>query len=131
MTKKALMALLIAVFIPIACYLVLKMASDKVVIVPKKYFMDSVITKEINGKNKTDTLWHKTANIRLVNQLGDTVNLYDIKNKAIVIDLFFTHCGSICPRLTRSMAKLQQSFITGGNTRQKIDTSVVQFISLS
>jgi protein SCO1/2 len=29
------------------------------------------------------------------------------------------------------MAKLQQSFTTGGNTRQKVDTSVVQFISLS
>jgi protein SCO1/2 len=29
------------------------------------------------------------------------------------------------------MAKMQQSFIRGGNTRRKIDTSVVQFISLS
>lgn len=131
MTKKSLLALLVAVLIPVICYLLLKAASDKAVIVPRKYFVDTVITQEINGKKKTDTLWHKTANIRLVNQLGDTVNLHDIKGKAIVIDLFFTHCGSICPRLTRSMAKLQQSFITGGNTRQKIDTSVVQFISLS
>mgnify|MGYP000110733935 CR=1 FL=1 len=57
--------------------------------------------------------------------------VYDIKGKAIVIDLFFTSCGSICPQLTRSMAKMQQSFIRGGNTRRKIDTSVVQFISLS
>ncbi len=131
MTKKSLLALLIAVLIPVFCYLVLKVASDKAVIVPRKYFVDSVVTKEKDGKKQTDTFWHRTANIRLVNQMGDSVNLYDIKGKAIVMDLFFTHCGSICPRLTRSMAKLQQSFTTGGNTRQKIDTSIVQFISLS
>lgn len=131
MSKKALLALLVAVLIPVVCYLVLKVSSDKAVIVPKKYFADSVVSKEENGRKKTDTIWHRTANIRLVNQLGDTVNLHDIKGKAIVIDLFFTHCASICPRLTRSMGKLQQSFTAGGNLRNKVDTSVVQFISLS
>jgi protein SCO1/2 len=131
MTKKALLALIIAVLIPVFCYLVLKKTSESAVIVPKRYLVDSVGATEVRGKRIIDTFWHKTANIKLVNQLGDSVNLYDIKGKAIVIDLFFTHCGSICPRLTKSMAKLQQSFITGGNTRQKVDTSVVQFISLS
>lgn len=131
MNKKAFLALLIAIFIPVFSYLVLKSTSETAVTVPKKYFFDTVITKEENGKIKTDTFWHKTADFKLVNQLGDTVHLYDIKGKAIVIDLFFTSCGSICPQLTRSMAKMQQSFIRGGNTRRKIDTSVVQFISLS
>lgn len=131
MNKKAFLALLIAIFIPVFSYLVLKSTSETAVTVPKKYFFDTVITKEENGKIKTDTFWHKTGDFKLVNQLGDTVHLYDIKGKAIVIDLFFTSCGSICPQLTRSMAKMQQSFIRGGNTRRKIDTSVVQFISLS
>jgi protein SCO1/2 len=131
MSKKAILALLVAVLIPVICYLLLKITSDRAVTMPKKYFVDSVANTIVNGKRKSDTFWHKTANISLVNQLGDTVSLYDIKGKAIVFDLFFTHCNSICPRLTRSMAKLQQSFITGGNTRLKIDTSVVQFISLS
>ncbi len=131
MTKKAILALLIAVIIPVFCYLWLKSASDTAVTVPKKYFFDSVVTREVNGKIKSDTFWHKSANLTLVNQLGDTVQLYNIKGKAIVIDLFFTKCASICPRLTNSMSKLQQGFITGGNVRKKIDTSVVQFISLS
>jgi protein SCO1/2 len=119
------------VFIPIFSYLILRSASEDAVILPKKYFFDTVVTSIQDGKTKTDTFWHKSANFKLVNQLGDTVQLYDIKGKAIVINLFFTSCGSICPQLTRSMAKLQQSFIKGGNTRRKIDTSVVQFISLS
>lgn len=131
MSKKAILALLVAVIIPIISYLILKSTSERTVSVPKRYFFDTVITSQENGKIKSDTFWHKSANLKLVNQLGDTVELYSIKGKAIVIDLFFTSCGSICPRLTRSMSKLQQSFITGGNVRKKIDTSVVQFISLS
>ena len=131
MSKKAILALLVAVIIPIICYLILKSTSERTVSVPKRYFFDTVITSQENGKIKSDTFWHKSANLKLVNQLGDTVELYSIKGKAIVIDLFFTSCGSICPRLTRSMSKLQQSFSTGGNVRKKIDTSVVQFISLS
>ena len=131
MTKKAVLALLIAVFLPVLCYVLLKSASDTSVTLPRKYFYDSVINTEVNGKIKSDTIWHHSANFSFINQLGDTVHLYDIKGKAIVIDLFFTKCGSICPRLTNNMAKMQQSFITGGNVRQKLDTSVVQFISLS
>ncbi|MBS1627925.1 MAG: SCO family protein [Bacteroidetes bacterium] len=131
MSKKAILALIIAILIPIVGYLSLKIMSDKAVIMPRKYFIDDVITSQKDGRTSTDTIWHKTKNFTLVNQLGDTVHLYDIKGKAIVFDLFFTRCGSICPKLTKNMAKLQQSFITGGNAMQKIDTSVVQFISLS
>jgi protein SCO1/2 len=131
MSKKALLALVVAVLIPVMCYVILQQASNNAVTMPRKLFLDDVVDSIKNGKKVSDSIWHKTANFRLVNQLGDTVNLYDIKGKSIVIDLFFTRCLSICPKLTRSMSKLQQSFITGGNTRQKIDTSVVQFISLS
>jgi protein SCO1/2 len=112
-------------------YFILKTAGDDAVIMPRKYFVETTIASEKNGRTSVDTIWHKTADFKFVNQLGDTVHLYDIKGKAIVIDLFFTRCGSICPKLTKSMAKLQQSFITGGNAMQKVDTSVVQFISLS
>jgi protein SCO1/2 len=131
MGKKSIPALLIAILIPVIGYLVLKNLGESATILPKKYFFDTVVSEEKDGKIITDTFWHKTANIKLVNQLGDSVSLYDIKGKAIVINIFFTSCGSICPQLTKSMAKLQQSFIKGGNTRRKIDTSIVQFISLT
>ncbi|MBA4197940.1 MAG: SCO family protein [Chitinophaga sp.] len=131
MSKKAVWALMIAILIPLVSYFILKTAGDDAVIMPRKYFVETTIASEKNGRTSVDTIWHKTADFKFVNQLGDTVHLYDIKGKAIVIDLFFTRCGSICPKLTKSMAKLQQSFITGGNAMQKVDTSVVQFISLS
>ena len=132
MSKKSLYGLFIALIIPLICYLWLKSASDSAVTMPKHYAIDTVIESVVKGKIQTDTIWHTTKDIRLVNQLGDTVNLYDQKGKIIIIDLFFTSCGSICPKLTRNMAKLQQSFLRGGDTRKKVvDSSIVQFISIS
>ena len=131
MNKKALLGLSVAVLLPVFCYLVLKYASDNAVDMPRKYLLDTVVTRVENGKMISDSIWHTTANIHLQNQLGDTVSLYDKPGKIIVADFFFTHCGSICPKLTANMAKLQQSFIRGGDTRNKIDTSIVQFVSFT
>ena len=131
MNKKALLALCLAIILPVGSYLILKGASENAVDMPRKYLLDSVIERVQNGKQISDSIWHKTANITLVNQLGDTVNLYDKPGKIMVLDFFFTHCRSICPRLTRNMVKLQHSFILGGDTRKKIDTSIVQFVSFT
>jgi protein SCO1/2 len=131
MNKKAILGLLIALGIPITCYLILKNVSEHAVDIPRKYLLDTVITKVVKGKEVNDSVWHQTANIHLVNQLGDSVSLYDKEGKILVLDFFFTGCRSICPKLTANMAKIQQSFKTGGNVRNRIDTSIVQFMSFT
>jgi protein SCO1/2 len=98
---------------------------------PRHYLLDTAYQSVVDGKIKTDSIWHTTKNIHLVNQLGDSVSLYDHQGKIIILDFFFTSCGSICPRLTNNMSKLQRSFSRGGDEHKKIDTSVVQFISIS
>jgi len=57
------------------------------------------------------------------NQFGRKVSLDDAKGKVIVLDFFFTRCPTICPGMTRSMKRLQDSF-------KKNDT-IVQFVSIS
>jgi protein SCO1/2 len=131
MNKKALLGLSVALLLPLFCYFVLKYASDRAVDMPRRYLLDTVVTRVDKGKTITDSIWHTTSNITLQNQLGDTVSLYDKKGKIIVADFFFTHCAGICPRLTADMAKMQESFKRGGDTRNKVDTSIVQFISFS
>ena len=131
MNKKAFVALCIAILIPVASYLAVKFAGERAVNIPRRYLLDSVKEHIEDGKMITDSIWHTTANIHLTNQLGNLVSLYDLQGKIIVADFIFTSCGSICPKLTRNMVKLQQSFLKGGNTREKIDTSLVQFISFS
>jgi protein SCO1/2 len=131
MSKKAVFALAIAILLPLTFFVIVKWTSEVNLVMPPRYYADSVVTKTVDGKTTTDTVWHKVGNITLVNQLGDTVSLHDIKGKMIVLDFFFTRCPSICPMMTRNMAKLQQSFAHLREGRRIIDSSVVKFLSFS
>lgn len=131
MNKTAILALCIAILVPITAYFILKTAGEKAVVMPRHYLLDTVMSRVEKGKVINDSIWHTTKDIRLTNQLGDTVSLYDIKGKVIVVDFFFTSCRGICPALTRNMAKMQQSFLKGGDQRKKIEGSFVHFLSFS
>ena len=124
MSKKAILALLLAIVLPLSGYFLVKYYSKEAVQMPRRYFEpDSIIVQEKNGKTTTDTIWHKVRNIQFVNQMGKAVSLYDLHGKVIVIDFFFARCPSLCPRLALSMKRLQDSFIK--------NDSIVQFISIS
>ena len=131
LSKKALIAIFIALLIPITGYLIMKKASETSINMPKRYFYDTVITRMQDGKRLTDTVWHPLADIRLTNQLGQSVSLRDdTKGKVIVADFFFTRCPSICPHLTANMKKLQDALITKDRFKE-INPNFVQFISFS
>ena len=50
------------------------------------------------------------TNMELVNQDGKTVHFYDdlIKDKIVVINFIFTHCGDSCPAETASLRQVQK-----------------------
>ena len=123
MNKTALIALLIAILLPLTGYLLVDYYSSKAVEIPRRYFYDSVNVIEKNGKVTYDTAWHHVSNMQFTNQLGQQVSLDDLKGKVIVLDFFFTRCPTICPQLTRAMKKLQNSFPN--------NDSIVQFVSIS
>jgi len=124
MSKKAILALMLAILLPATGYLLVKYYSRDAVVMPRKYFEpDSVVVSEKNGKATTDTIWHRVKNLKFVNQLGKHASLDDLAGKVLVIDFFFSRCPSICPRLALSMKKLQNSFVK--------NDSIVQFISIS
>lgn len=130
MSKKALLGLCIAALLPIVSYFIVKTASEKAVIIPPRFYADTVVNTVVDGKSKSDTVWHSVKNISLVNQLGDTVSLDDIKGSIIVADFFFTRCPSICPTLTKNMKELQDA-MKMKNFRRKIDSSYVRFLSFT
>lgn len=124
MNKKAILALMLAILLPMTGYMLVKYFSKDAVVMPRKYFEpDSVSVIEKKGKTVTDTFWHRVKSIPFVNQLGKSVSFDDLKGKIIVVDFFFTRCPSICPGLARSMKKLQQSFLKNDD--------IVQFVSIS
>jgi protein SCO1/2 len=131
MNRNALLGLVIAILIPVTSYLLVKYYGERAVVMPRKYFFDDVVQDTVKGKIVNDTVWHQTANFSMVNQLGDTVDLYDIKGRIIVANFIFTHCAGICPAMTKNMRKVQTSFATYKAGRRTIDSSVVQFLSFT
>lgn len=127
MSKKAVLALCVAVAIPLFFYMI---ADRYSVVMPKKFYPDSVLTKIKDGKEVTDTIWHKVNNVYLQNQLGEQVSLDQEKGKVLVVDFFFTHCASICPILTRNVKRLQDG-LKIKDEMKRIDTTFVRFLSLS
>lgn len=124
------MGLCLALLLPLVCYWIVKFYSDGAVVMPKRFYADTVLTRVVDGKSQTDTIWHKVSNFHLVNQLGDTVSLDDLKGKVIVADFFFTHCPSICPTLTRNMKRIQEALKLKDETTLG-DTTFVQLLSFS
>ena len=97
----------------------------------RRYYSDSVTNRVRDGKEITDTIWHRVANLGLRNQLGSTVTLDQAeKGKVIIVDFFFTRCASICPILTRNMRRLQDGLKMRNEVRQ-VDTPFVRFLSLT
>jgi protein SCO1/2 len=123
MTKKAILALMMAVLLPLTGYLLVSYYTNRDVQMPPRYFYDSVNVVNKNGKTTYDTAWHSVSNMHFTNQLGQNVSLDDLKGKIIVLDFFFTRCPSICPRLAVAMKRLQNSFPN--------NDSIVQFLSIS
>jgi len=124
MNKKAILGLLLAMFLPTIAYFIVKYYSERAVHMPRRYFYDSVAVIEKNGKTTTDTIWHQAKNMTFTNQLGKTVTLDSLKGKILVIDFFFSRCPSVCPGMAKSMKRLQDTYINSKD-------SIVQFISIS
>jgi len=129
-SQKALLALCIAIFLPVISYFIVKGVSRDAIHMPPRYYPDDVVETIKKGKRVSDTIWHKTADFKLQNQLGQTVSLHELRGKIVVADFFFTHCPSICPFLTKNMKGLQDALKMKDVTK-RIDTSFVQFLSFS
>ena len=130
MNTKAIYALLIAVLVPLLGYFIIKRSGDSAIVMPRHYLADSITANIEKGKKIADTAWHQLPDFSLVNQQGDSVSWEGLKGKVVVADFFFTHCPTICPRLTTNMRWLQQSI----NNAQRVGDKTpgfLHFISFS
>ncbi len=123
MNKKTILALAIAILLPVTSYLLVRYYSNRDIQMPRRYFYDAVNAVQKNGTTAYDTIWHKVSNLHLTNQFGEKVSFNDLTGKIIVLDFFFTRCPTICPKLAKAMKRLQNSFAN--------NDSIVQFLSIS
>lgn len=53
---------------------------------------------------------HRISAFNLINQDGENVTEKIIEGKVFVTDFFFTTCGSICPKMTSQLERVQEEF---------------------
>ncbi|MFN8265033.1 MAG: SCO family protein [Chitinophagaceae bacterium] len=123
MSKNALLGLLLVVALPLTAYFIVKYYSEDTVHMPRRYFYDSIVKKNVDGKLVIDTVWHSVENFSFTNQLNQQVSADDVKNKILVVDFFFTRCPNPCPTLTRNMKRMQDAYLK--------NDSLIQFISFT
>lgn len=61
---------------------------------------------------------HRIGNFSFQNQHGEIVTLDSVKGRVFVAEYFFTTCGTICPKMTEQMTRVQAAF--RGNEKVKI-----------
>ncbi len=74
----------------------------------------------VDGKYKSDTVYHKVHDFKLQDQFGQPVTLDTFKNKIFVANFFFAQCPGICKRMNSLLETATQKF--KGN-------STVKFVS--
>ncbi len=68
------------------------------------------VTREVDGRMVTDTVYNTIPDFSFVNQAGSTVTQADVAGKIYVTDFFFTSCPTICPVMKRQMIKVYDKF---------------------
>ncbi len=123
--KSLILGSLFTIAVPIAAYFYLKSSGyDGRIKLPPHFGISRIDSSLVDGVMVKDTLYHQVRDIRLMNQLGDSVWLNkDLEGKVLVINFFFTHCQTICPTISKNMQLLNKSM-------HKIDSGI-HYISIS
>ncbi len=74
--------------------------------------MDETGQVIVNGK---DTVFHKIPAYELIDQNGQKFTSAQTKGKIYVADFFFTRCGTICPKLSTNLSRVQSIFSADSN----------------
>lgn len=68
------------------------------------------VTKTVDGKQVTDSVYQTIPDFAFVSQYGDTVTAKTLDNKIYVADFFFTSCPTICPKMKVQLKRVYEKF---------------------
>lgn len=102
--KKSFLLIILLLF-PALVYLFFSTGKHGMMHLPV-YYPEDVKTTVVDGKEKTDTVYHTIPPFRFINQDGDTVTEKILEDKIYVADFFFTTCPAICPKMMFNLEKV-------------------------
>ncbi len=118
----------IALFVPLICYFILRSTGHTGhVAVPQHFGIDTVITKNVDGKELADTIYHTIGRTQLLSHLNKTVDLKeDFDRKTLVINFFsISDSSTRSDKLSYHMGRIQKGF------KMKKHDSAVQLLSIA
>lgn len=110
--------LLATLLVPALLYLFLRFGTQNHYVLPR-YLpkIDSARGEPLMGKVKlpdgreiTDTIYNHIPPFSLTDQDGKTVTQSVVAGKIYVASFFFTRCGTVCPRLSSQLTRVQDIF---------------------
>ena len=110
--------LLATLLVPALVYLLLRFGTQNHYVLPR-YLpkIDSTkgeplmgTVKLVDGTETIDTIYNHIPPFRLVDQDGKAVDQSIVKGKVYVASFFFTRCGTICPRISSQLTRVQDIF---------------------
>lgn len=67
-------------------------------------------SKTVDGRQVNDTVYHTISGFSLLNQDSVVVTESIFKNKIHIANFIFTTCGTICPKMSNEMMRVQHAF---------------------
>lgn len=115
MKRLVVFLVLLVVAIGFAYWMTLQQQSGKVLpVINPRDVKPEMVDPEILHRG----MGHRIGKFAFQNQYGDTIALEDVRGNVFVAEYFFTTCGTICPRMTEQMTRLQHRF--RGNEQVKL-----------
>ena len=68
------------------------------------------VTIHKDGNDVQDSIPHRVQNFSFVDQTGKQITNDDFNEKIYVADFFFTTCPSICPKMTKQMQRVVETY---------------------
>lgn len=115
--KKSVL-LLVILLLPALIYLFFSTGKHGMMHLPI-YYPQDVKTTVVDGKERTDTVYHTIPAFSFTDQTGATVTDKDLADKIYVADFFFTTCPSICPKMMEQMSRVNEA------TREREDFRII------
>lgn len=73
---------------------------------------EPLMRRQVNlkGQEEVDTVFHTVPGFQLVDQTGKQIDSSVVKGKIHIAAFFFTRCGTICPKISSQLTRVQDIF---------------------
>jgi len=124
--KSLFFGLLFSFLVPLGAYLFLKFSGhDGRMPLPKFYGIEKIDSPLVDGKIKPDTVYRLVKDLKLVNQLGDSISLNEtLKGKILVMNFFKTVNDEESKVITNCVRLLNKAFLKNDSTMRFVSISI-------